>query len=81
MKRFSKKISAALIALVLVCSGMGQAYAADEKGIDYAKNGVVSIQFYLENAAYYAYDGKNLKKVEDINNGNDVAYGSGSGFL
>lgn len=69
------------MAAVLLCAGVGPAYASGVKGIDVAKNGVVSIQFYLKDAAYYAIiDGKTVKQ-EPINNGNDVGVSSGSGFF
>ena len=85
MRRFASKARTALLALVLfgmsigLCSGT--AYAAGDKEAKEAKNGVVSIQFYLKNVAYYAYVNGDFQWQEDINNGNDVRFASGSGFF
>lgn len=84
MRRFAAKAKTALLALVLfglsagLCSA--PAYAAGSE-VNQAKNDVVSIQFYLKNAAFYAVVGNSFEWQEDINNGSDVGLSSGSGFF
>ena len=81
MRKISKQVAAFLMAALLLCAMAGPAYASSTKGIDTAKSGVVSIQFYLKNAGLYAYVNGGFQFMESINNGNDVAYSSGSGFF
>ena len=85
MRRFMEKAKTAFLALVLFSLGAGlcsaPAYASGSKKYNEAKNGVVSIQFFLQNPAYYALIGNQYHKVEDINNGNDMKMSSGTGFF
>ncbi len=81
MRKLFRQIPALLIALALLCSATGQAYASSTKGIENVKKGVVSIQFYLKNPAFYAYVNGKLILQEEINHGNDTAFSSGSGFF
>lgn len=82
MRDALKRVPAFLLAVLLLCVGMAPAaLAAKEKGTDYAKGGVVSIQFYLNNAAYYISDGQNSQKVQDLDNNGTVRLGRGSGFF
>lgn len=85
MRRFMIKARTAVLALVLFSFGVGlcsvPAYASGIKKVNEAKNGVVSIQFYLQNAAYYAYRNNQYEEVKVINNGNPVGLSSGSGFF
>ncbi len=79
MKKTLKTLSAALLAALLICTMAVPALAADSKGIEYAKNGVVSIQFYLKNAGFYAVVNGGYKLQQQI--GDEFRYARGSGFF
>lgn len=85
MRRFASKARTALLALVLfgmsigLCSGT--AYAAESQKVNEAKNGVVSIQFYLKGAALYLTNGKETQKYQDYGTNGEGLWGSGSGFF
>lgn len=85
MRRFMEKAKTAFLALVLFSLGAGlcsaPAYAAGGKKVTEAKNGVVSVQFWLKNPAYYADVNGQLKKMEPLNNGNDTLWSLGTGFF
>lgn len=85
MRRFMEKAKTAFLALVLFSLGAGlcsaPAYASGSKKYNEAKNGVVSIQFFLKNPAFYAVIGNQYYKMEDINNGDDMEMSSGTGFF
>ncbi len=85
MKRRTRKITAMMLALVLVCMGTGlgsiQAYAAKKSNVNDAKNGVVSVQFYLKGAAFYITDGENTRKIQDFGTNGEGKMSSGSGFF
>ena len=78
MKKLFNRIAVVLLTVLLVCSMLVPAFAADAKGIDYAKNGVVSIQFYLKDAALYALVGDDLQLQQSLG---DMLWSSGSGFF
>lgn len=85
MRRYAANVKKLLLAFVLFSLTAGlcaaPAYASGIKKVNQAKNGVVSIQFYLKNAAFYAVVNNQYQQQEVINNGNDVQMSSGSGFF
>lgn len=82
MAKRIRKITALIIVLFLICLGTGmdaiQTYAAKNSGVNDAKSGVVSIQFYLKGGVYYATDGENYKALQNFGDG---CWSSGSGFF
>lgn len=85
MRRFMARAKTAFLALVLFSLGAGlcsaPAYASDSKKANEAKNGVVSIQFWVESAAFYATDGTNYQYIGDYGTNGAGQFGSGSGFF
>lgn len=85
MRRFMEKAKTAFLALVLFSLGAGMcsapAYAAGGKKVTEAKNGVVSIQFWVENAGYYVIANNQPVKIGDYNNGAASPGSFGSGFF
>ncbi len=80
-----EKAKTAFLALVLFSLGAGMcsapAYAAGGKKVTEAKNGVVSIQFWVENAGYYVIANNQPVKIGDYNNGAASPRSFGSGFF
>ena len=80
-----EKAKTAFLALVLFSLGAGMcsapAYAAGGKKVTEAKNGVVSIQFWVENAGYYVIANNQPVKIGDYNNGAASPGSFGSGFF
>ncbi len=80
MKKVSKRLLALLVS-VLLCAVSVPACAASQKGIERAKDGVVSIQFYLKGAAVYLTDGKNVQPYSSFGTNGEGRRESGSGFF
>lgn len=77
-----RRIFALLMAVLMVTALLaGTAQAAGQSGVDYAKSGVVSIQFYVKGAAYYLTDGQNFEKYSNFGTNGEGWYGAGSGFF
>lgn len=77
-----RRIFALLMAVLMVTALLaGTAQAAGQSGVDYAKSGVVSIQFYLKDAAVYLTDGQNIQKYSDYGTNGEGLWSSGSGFF
>lgn len=82
-KRFMKA-KGILLALVLLAMGIGlfpAEAAAKGKGVNNAKDGVVSVQFYLKGASYYITDGKNFQRLQGFGVNGEGLCSSGSGFF
>ena len=58
-----------------------QTYAATGDGVDYAKDGVVSVRFYVKGAAFYYTNGTQMEKVDDFNINGEGVFAQGSGFF
>ena len=84
MRRFAAKARMVLLALALFGLSAGlcstQAYAASNK-VNQAKNGVVSIQFYVKGAALYLTNGQQTEWYKDYGTNGEGRWGSGSGFF
>lgn len=82
MKKRTTKITAVILAFLLVCMGAGldsaRVYAAKKGSVNDAKNGVVSIQFYVKGGIFYITDGQNHVKIQEFGDG---CWSSGSGFF
>lgn len=85
MKRFMVRAKTAFLALVLFSLGAGlcsaPAYATGGKKVTEAKNGVVSVQFWIKDAYYCAVVNGQLKPQEPYNNGDYTRFSRGSGFF
>ena len=85
MRRFMEKAKTAFLALVLFSLGAGlcsaPAYAAGSKKVNEAKNGVVSVQFYVKGAAYYLTNGRQFEYYQDFSPTGEGLFSSGSGFF
>lgn len=87
IKRLTARVIAMLFVAAFLCSGFGlfsmKAYAEEGDGVNNAKLGVVSVQFYLKDAGYYVFDAKKLDwvKVEKFGKDGVGRYISGSGFF
>lgn len=85
MRRFAAKVKTACVALILfgLCAGLcaAPAYATGSKKVLETKNGVVSIQFYVKEAAIYLYDGQNTQWYQDFGTNGEGLVGSGTGFF
>jgi S1-C subfamily serine protease len=75
----------AFLALVLFSLGAGlcsaPAYATGGKKVTEAKNGVVSVQFWIKDAYYCAVVNGQLEPQAKYNNGEETAFSFGSGFF
>lgn len=85
MRRFMEKAKTAFLTLVLFSLGAGlcsaPAYATGGKKVNEAKNGVVSIQFWIKGASYCALVNNQLIPQAAYNNGQDTRFSRGSGFF
>lgn len=85
MRRFMEKAKTAFLTLVLFSLGAGlcsaPAYAAGGKKVTEAKNGVVSVQFWIKDAYYCAVVNGQLEPQAKYNNGEETAFSFGSGFF
>lgn len=85
MKRFMVRAKTAFLALVLFSLGAGlcsaPAYATGGKKVTEAKNGVVSVQFWIKDAYYCAVVNGQLEPQAKYNNGEETAFSFGSGFF
>lgn len=85
MRRLAAKAKTAFLSLVLFSLGVGlcsaPAYAAGSKKVIEAKNGVVSIQFYVKEAAYYLTNGKQFEFYQEFGTNGEGRGGSGTGFF
>lgn len=85
MRRFMARAKTAFLALVLFSLGAGlcsaPAYASGSKKVNEAKNGVVSIQFYVKGAALGYTNGQQFQKESDYGTNGEGRWSSGSGFF
>ncbi len=81
MKKVSKRLLALLVSVLLLCAVSVPACAANQKGIERAKNGVVSIQFYVKDAAFYLTNGQDFQYYADFSANGEGLLSSGSGFF
>lgn len=82
MRKLFKQVPALLLAVILLCSVTVPAYAsAGKKGIETAKNGVVSIQFYVKGAAIYLTNGQQSEYYGSFGTNGEGLWSSGSGFF
>ena len=85
MRRLAAKAKTAFLSLVLFSLGVGlcsaPVYAAGSKKVIEAKNGVVSIQFYVKGAAYYLTNGKQYEFYQEFGTNGEGRGGSGTGFF
>lgn len=86
IKKLSTRVIAILFVAAFLCSGIGlfsmKANAAEGDGVNNAKSGVVSVQFYLKKAVYCVKDDEGYyQKVENFDDNGTGCYSSGSGFF
>ncbi len=76
LKKITTKLSVVILAILLVC--LGTACGEKKSDPNDAKNGVVSIQFYVKGGVFCITDGQQYKPIQEFGDG---ACSTGSGFF
>lgn len=85
MRRFMARAKTAFLSLVLFSLAAGlcstPAFASGSKKVNEAKNGVVSVQFYIKGAAIYLTDGRQFQQYQEFGTNGEGLWSNGSGFF